>query len=213
MRNKKNFSSWLSSKGVEFIVSEQAPQPPVDVKKQALENQQRQKNGQNANAQGMTLEQRMKVRYGDRFLSKAEGFRSQQLAHYFASNGYIVVFDKEAKPQQLTALNRDYSPTDKVVTLKNNQWSGFIKGIMQLHEMLNGNQPLIFDEIEGFEEPFEGWYDKEKLAGGIRSSQIYISPVPLCRGTILKMYAKDSNIKYIIAELIPENQCFRDRIR
>lgn len=211
MRNKKNFSSWLSSKGVEFIVSEQAPQPPVDVRQQAIDAAKKQQGVNNANAQEKTLEQRMKARYGHMFLLKSKSIKEQQLAHYFASNGFIVVFDRERG--EITALNRDYSPTGKVATLKNNQFSGFMKAIMQLHEMLNGNEPLILDEVDGFEEPFEGWFDKEKLAGGIRSSQIYISPIPLCRGTILKMYARDSNIKYIVAELIPENQCFRNRVR
>jgi hypothetical protein len=212
MRNKKNFSSWLSSKGVEFIVSEQAPQEPVDAKQRAIDAANRQRNGQNANAPKKTLEQQAKEQYGHQFLinRKERGYRA--LGHYFRGEGYIVLFDE--REMKMTAYNNDWTPTKKVVKMENNQYSGFIKAIMKLHEKLNNDQPLIFSKVRGYQlQPFEGWYDKEKLAGGIMSNQVFISKVALCRAEVLQMYMDDTNIKFIVADLIPENECFRNPVR
>lgn len=212
MRNKKSFSSWLSSKGVEFIVSEQAPQEPVDAKQRAIDAANRQRNGQNANAPKKTLEQQAKEQYGHQFLinRKERGYRA--LGHYFRGEGYIVLFDE--REMKMTAYNNDWTPTKKVVKMENNQYSGFIKAIMKLHEKLNNDQPLIFSKVRGYQlQPFEGWYDKEKLAGGIMSNQVFISKVALCRAEVLQMYMDDTNIKFIVADLIPENECFRNPVR
>jgi len=215
MRNKKIFSSWLSSKGVEFIVSEQAPQPPVDAKQRALEAQQRQRNGQNANAPKKTLEQQAKEQYGHQFLinRKERGYKA--LGHYFHGEGFTVLFDdSDPRNMRMTAYNNDWTPTRKVVKMENNQYSGFIKAIMKLHEKLNNDQPLIFSKVPGYQlQPFEGWYYKEKQAGGIMSNQVFISKVALCRAEVLQMYMDDTNIKFIVADLIPENECFRNPVR
>jgi hypothetical protein len=211
MLNKKNFSSWLSSKGVEFIVSEQAPQPPVDVGQQAIDNARKQQGVNNANAQKMTLEQRMKADYGHEFLINRKERTHKALGHYFIGEGYIVMFNEEEK--RMTALNNDYTPTKKVVKLENKSYSGFIKAIMKLHELLNNDQPLIFSKVRGYQlQPFEGWYDKEKQAGGIKSYQVFISKVALCRAEVLSMYMDNPDIKFIVTDLIPENECFRNPV-
>lgn len=211
MRNKKNFSSWLSSKGVEFIVSEQAPQPPVDVGQQAIDNARKQQGVNNANAQKMTLEQRMKADYGHEFLINRKERGRKALGHHFIGEGYIVMFSE--KEGRITALNNDYSPTGKIVKLENKSYSGFIKAIMKLHELLNNGQPLIFSKVRGYQsQPFDGWYDKEKQAGGIKSYQVFISKVALCRAEVLSMYMDNPDIKFIVTDLIPENECFRNPV-
>jgi hypothetical protein len=212
MRNKKSFSSWLSSKGVEFIVSEQAPQQPDPARQQAIDAANRQRNGQNANAPKKTLEQQAKEQYGDQFLINRKERGHKALGHYFRGEGYIVLFDE--REMKMTAYNNDWTPTKKVVKMENNQYSGFIKAIMKLHEKLNNNKPLIFRDVPGYQlQPFEGWYDKEEQAGGIMSDQVFISKVALCRAEVLRMYVRNSNIKYIVAEILPEEECFRDKVR
>jgi hypothetical protein len=134
------------------------------------------------------------------------------LGHYFLGEGYIVLFDE--REMKMTAYNNDWTPTKKVVKMENNQYSGFIKAIMKLHEKLNNNKPLIFRDVPGYQvQPFEGWYDKEEQAGGIMSDQVFISKVALCRAEVLRMYVRNSNIKYIVAEIMPDEECFRDRVR